>query len=603
VRVEERLEAFASALAGRYAIERELGAGGMAWVLLARDLRHDRAVAIKVMRPELAPALGAERFLREIRLLAGLQHPHILGLVDSGEAGGLLYYVMPYLPEGSLRERLSRERELPIREAMRILREVADALAHAHAAGIVHRDIKPENVLFAAGHAQVADFGIARIVGSAAAPASLTATGIVIGSPAYLSPEQATADPRMDHRADLYAFGVMAYEMLAGQPPFTAGAASQLLAMHLHESPEPLSRRRPSVPAGLEALVMRCLEKRPADRWGSAGELIARLDGLGADHGVTATAGPKPIEPARFPITEALARGLDRDAFDPRIIGDALEYLDNRHASDVLVVLVHAVGLDSSDFAPHLAALPYRCIAPTLYGYEPRPRYRMRLCLEDHGVLLAGLVRQVVAEARPAHLILVGFSSAADIIMRLAASPRFDAGRAVDGILALGCNQGRETCFVTRVLSKLDGHDVGKLLQALRTVGDAAGDLDDWLVIHDYLGRIMTKFRYDVGPLRALAAEIADPFLRDDSEAFPPMYRAAAAGTRLLHCLFEDSEICNRLLRKALLDNMDRKVLGERYREGSLRLEPSPRHFHLIEPATVACQLAAMVEELRAPAS
>ena len=209
-----------AALAGRYTIERELGRGGMATVYLGHDPKHDRPVAIKVLRPELAASVGAERFLREIQIAAHLQHPHILALHDSGEADGVLYYVMPYVEGESLRQKLDRDGALPIGEAVRILSEVVDALAYAHAHGIVHRDIKPENVLLSGRHALVTDFGIAKAVTDAAAAPSLTTVGVALGTPAYMAPEQATADPKVNYRADIYAAGVLAFELLTGHPPF-----------------------------------------------------------------------------------------------------------------------------------------------------------------------------------------------------------------------------------------------------------------------------------------------------------------------------------------------------------------------------------------------
>jgi serine/threonine-protein kinase len=212
-----------AALSDRYALERELGAGGMATVYLAHDAKHHRQVALNVMRPELAPA--AERFLREITIAANLQHPNILAVYDSGEADGLLYYVMPYVEGPSLRERLRREPELPVGEAVRILRDVADALAAAHAKGVVHRDVKPENILLSGRHALVADFGVAKAVSEATDARTLTTVGVALGTPAYMAPEQGAADPHLDHRADLYAFGVVAYEMVAGRPPFERESA------------------------------------------------------------------------------------------------------------------------------------------------------------------------------------------------------------------------------------------------------------------------------------------------------------------------------------------------------------------------------------------
>ena len=264
------LERVQSALAPRYLVRRELGAGGMAVVYLADDPRHGRPVAVKVMRPELAAALGPERFLREIRIAAGLRHPHIVPLYDSGEADGLLYYVMPYVEGESLRDRLRRERQLPVDEALGIAREVADALAHAHEHELIHRDIKPENILLEGGHALVADFGIARAVGSAATTQLTTATGLAIGTPAYMSPEQALGDAAVDARSDVYALGCVLYEMLAGEPPYTGPTAQAIMARQLAEPVRSLRTVRETVPDQLERAVMRALARVPADRFPSA---------------------------------------------------------------------------------------------------------------------------------------------------------------------------------------------------------------------------------------------------------------------------------------------------------------------------------------------
>lgn len=268
-----------AALANRYRVERELGAGGMATVYLAHDLRHDRKVAVKVLREELSASLGKERFLREIKVAAALQHPHILPLYDSGAADGLLFYVMPYVDGLSLREKLVKEGELPIGDAVRILRDIADALSEAHRHGVVHRDLKPENVMLRGRHALVMDFGVAKALSDATGRQSLTTLGVALGTPTYMAPEQAVADPHVDHRADLYAFGVVAYELLAARPPFTGTSPQQILAAHVTAAAEPVTTHR-VMPAPLAALVMRCLEKRPADRWQSAEELITRLEAV-----------------------------------------------------------------------------------------------------------------------------------------------------------------------------------------------------------------------------------------------------------------------------------------------------------------------------------
>ncbi len=270
--LQNRLQA---ALPERYNIERELGHGGMANVYLAKDLKHPRSVALKVLKPELASSLGTDRFLREIEIAAGLTHPHILPLYDSGEAGGLLYYVMPHVGE-SLRDRLIRERQIPLEDALRITGEVAGALDYAHSRDVVHRDIKPENILFQAGHAVVSDFGIARAI-TVAAAGRMTGTGIAVGTPGYMSPEQAEGIDELDGRSDLYSLGCVLYEMLAGDPPFTGWSAQAILARQLVDPVPRLRTVRDTVPEWLEQAVLRVLAKAPADRFATAAEFVAGL--------------------------------------------------------------------------------------------------------------------------------------------------------------------------------------------------------------------------------------------------------------------------------------------------------------------------------------
>jgi tetratricopeptide (TPR) repeat protein len=268
-----------AAFASHYSIERELGRGGMATVYLAQDLKHHRRVALKVLRPELTMALGGDQFLREIEIAAQFAHPHILPVFDSGEADGFLYYVMPYVVGESLRSRLTREGQLPVDVAIQIAGEVANALAYAHAQGIVHRDIKPENILLAEGHAVVADFGIARAISAATGMTieRTTGTGWVLGTPMYMSPEQAAGQLRLDRRSDIYSLGCVLYEMLTGEPPFSAATPQAMIARHAYDTPAPIRAKRPGVPAQVEQVVVRSLQKLPADRFATAGEFEAAL--------------------------------------------------------------------------------------------------------------------------------------------------------------------------------------------------------------------------------------------------------------------------------------------------------------------------------------
>jgi serine/threonine-protein kinase len=284
----------AAALAGRYRIERELGAGGMATVYLAQDLRHDRRVAIKLLRPELAAVIGAERFLSEIRTTANLQHPHILPLFDSGEAEGFLYYAMPFVEGESLRDRLFREKQLPVPDAVRIATEVASALDYAHRHGVIHRDIKPENILLQDGAALVADFGIA-LAASKAGGTRITETGMSIGTPQYMSPEQAMGEREITARSDIYALGAVTYEMLIGEPPFSGPTAQAVVAKVLTEDPRPLVPRRHTIPPEVEETVLTALEKLPADRFGSAHEFA---EGLKGERRRTGARAPAALAPA-----------------------------------------------------------------------------------------------------------------------------------------------------------------------------------------------------------------------------------------------------------------------------------------------------------------
>ena len=329
--------ALQAALGDRYRLERELGRGGMATVYLAQDLRHDRPVALKVLHPELATSLGPERFQREVRLAARLQHPHILSIHDSGEVPGdastppLLWFAMPFIEGESLRDRLSRERQLPLEDALRIGREAADALEYAHRHGIIHRDIKPENILLTGSHALVADFGIARAVADGQADGRLTETGTTLGTPAYMSPEQAAGERAIDQRSDIYSLGCVIYETIAGEPPFTGPTAQAIMARRFTEAPRPLRQLRETVPPAVDSAVAKALAKSPADRFGSAaefgralaepaptrtGETASATAAAPAATAVSATvaaattvATPRPAR-RRFPVTTAMALGF-----------------------------------------------------------------------------------------------------------------------------------------------------------------------------------------------------------------------------------------------------------------------------------------------------
>jgi serine/threonine protein kinase len=274
----DQLDRLKTALADRYTIERELGAGGMATVYLAHDVRHDRKVAVKVLRPELAAALGAERFLREIKITAKLNHPHILPLLDSGEANGNLFYVMPYVEGESLRDRLNREQRLPIEDVLDVASEIADALGSAHRHDLIHRDIKPENILLREGHAVVADFGIALAI-TAAHGDRLTETGLSLGTPAYMSPEQIEG-LAIDGRSDIYAFGCVLFEITTGQAPFEGPTPLAVAMQHQTEPPPDPRGINAEIPAAFAELILKCLAKERDERYQTADDLLSEIESL-----------------------------------------------------------------------------------------------------------------------------------------------------------------------------------------------------------------------------------------------------------------------------------------------------------------------------------
>jgi tetratricopeptide (TPR) repeat protein/tRNA A-37 threonylcarbamoyl transferase component Bud32 len=367
--VSDLQQQLAAAVGGTYRIERELGGGGMSRVFLAEETALARRVVIKVLPPEMAAGVNRDRFHREIQLAAKLQHPHVVPLLTAGAAGDLLYYVMPFIDGESLRARLARQRELPIPEAVRILREVVDALAYAHRNGVVHRDIKPDNVLLSEGHALVADFGVAKAVTASSGASSLTSLGMALGTPAYMAPEQAAADPHVDHRADIYAVGALAYEMLCGRPPFTAPTPQAVMAAHVTQMPEPVALHRPAVSEPLNGLVMRCLAKKAADRWQSAGELMPLLEAL-----VTPSGGSTPTGARGFPAEAHFAAA--RRAHPARVA--ALFAVGGLAVLAVIYGLIRALGLPDWVFPGAIALLVVGLPIMLLTGHHERQRALLR---------------------------------------------------------------------------------------------------------------------------------------------------------------------------------------------------------------------------------
>jgi len=612
--LKERLE---TALGSEFAIERELGGGGMSRVYMARDERLDRDIVVKVLEPDLAQHFSVERFEREIRVVASLQAPHIVPLIAAGHtADGLPYYTMPFVRGESLRARLGRVGALPVREGIAIMRDVAKALVAAHDAGVMHRDIKPENILISSGSAVVTDFGIAKALAAAKGPVSnagtgggrhdgtgtsgstevaLTQLGTSVGTPAYSAPEQALGDPATDHRADLYSWGAVAYEVLTGHPLFPGRTTFfALVAAHATEQPDSIAIAVPQLPTPVADVIMRCLEKDPAQRPPDAAEVLSVLD-VGTTW--TLTPARRRIIESALEITDDVIRRIHRKSVDPRLFGRSLQYLENDGATDVLLVCFHGLGQDAADFTRFLESTPHRALAATQFGFERgTDRRRVPLGIEAHIDLTREFIRQAVARIEPQRVILVGFSSGADIMLRLLAANPADEMR-VDAGLALGPNLSLATCFASRVFAGLQGGDAKSLLADLQRFGAGATTLDEWLNVMAYVLEALRKFRDDVAPLSRFAADILQVF-ESNGDAFANFYRGASERVRLLRCVFEESETCTTLVQELRLRNLDADILGPRYRSNSIVVEAPGDHFALLEPARIERHIESILAAL-----
>jgi tRNA A-37 threonylcarbamoyl transferase component Bud32/tetratricopeptide (TPR) repeat protein len=471
------------ALADRYAVERELGHGGMATVYLARDLRHERRVAIKALHPEVASALGEDRFRREIRVAAGLQHPHILPVYDSGADAGLLWFTMPYVDGQSLRQRLGSAGRLAIGEAVSVLAPIARALAYAHARGVIHRDLKPDNVLLSEESVFLADFGIAKPLDGATGQFTTTA-GMVVGTPAYMAPEQAADDPGADYRVDIYAFGVLAYELLAGETPFANLPLGRMLAAHATLEPEPLERRRPEVSTALAAVIARCLRKDSRARWPSAGALHEAVQAA-APTGVTgwrvsaptsarAVAPPPegdPLERGRAAFT----RTAWREAYEGLSAADVGELLE---AEDLERLAEAAWWLSHGTTAIRVRERAYRAY---LQRDELTKAAAVALALaEDHFHRLAGSVGQGWLRRAERHLESLPEAAAHGWLSRLQCILALEAeGRPDQAML----HAAAATAVATRVgdtdLAMLALQDRGRALVALGRLSEGMALIDE----------------------------------------------------------------------------------------------------------------------------
>jgi tRNA A-37 threonylcarbamoyl transferase component Bud32/pimeloyl-ACP methyl ester carboxylesterase len=598
----------------------------MGEVYRARDSRLGRDIAIKVLPSAYsADRDRVRRFEQEARAAAALNHPNILAVHDIcrerlGDSE-ILFIVSELLQGQTLREVLARG-ALPLGKAIEYAKHVVGGVAAAHEKNIVHRDLKPENIFVTTdGLVKILDFGVAKLSepdsAEAGATARLeTAAGIVMGTIGYMSHEQLRGHA-VDHRSVLFSFGAVLYEMLAGERAFKGGTGADTINAILSKEPPELDPVGSRVPIPFQRIIQRCLAKAAADRFQSTRDLafaIATLsDSASSPHGVARPAdagsrsGPEgastidpPLAQLTFGLSASVCRKLDRTTLDPRVIGDHIEYADNGIEADTLVCFLHGTGLDHSQFEHLLKSVPYRAVAPTLYGCEPHARRRLVLPVTDHLIILREWLRHLVHQSSVRRIVLVGFSTGSDLCLRFVAPPVHDPTIRVDGLLALDANVSLETCWLTRVLARMTTDNPSQVLDNLRSFGASTPSIGEWLNIHEYLVRVLRKFHGNLDVLANWGAEFAGPFEIGGLAEFGERYRTAARVVPHLRFVVSEQNEANReAVLKVRLMNLDSGFLGEDYSEDSIVIEPDADHFDLLQTSHFIPHLESIVAKLR----
>lgn len=556
-----------------YRIEEPLGAGGMGEVYRARDLKLDRAVALKMLPPN-APGDGVARFEREARAIAALNHPGIVHVYSVEESDGVHFITME-LVEGQTLDAAIPGHGLSIPGAISLGIGLADALSAAHREGVIHRDLKPSNVMITAdGRVKVLDFGLAKLSRGAAPDAArtaITADGFMPGTVPYMSPEQLQGLEATEV-SDIFALGVVLYEMTCGMRPFDGVTPAETSSRILRDNPDPVTSRRPDAPYDLGRIIARCLQRRPDRRFQTATdvrneleELARLLDREPESRRPATPTGAQTVAENEFVLTADVVRRLRER--HPEMIGGSMTWLENEVDSDVLAFFVHGMAQDQRRFADTLRMLPMRGVAPSLYGWDFHARHRPALSLDDHSVLLRALFQECVARLQPRRILLVGFSSGADHVVRMAISAE-GPGVDVDGVLVLGGNVDLSSCFYSGVCAELDTKDPEAMLAQIKEVGAGIGSLRDWLTLQKYVVESFLKFGTDVETIKRYGRDIVEPFERRGEDQFIEWYRRLVARVPVVRFVMteEDFPVLDRILAR----HLDENVLGDDYREDTI---------------------------------
>lgn len=579
-----------------YRILSRLGAGGMGEVYLVEDTVLQRSVALKLLLPELChqPELR-KRFIREAQTVASLEHPNIVSIFEVAEHQNRPFFAMQYVDGRTLAD-LVRSTNLTITEILNISIAICQGLQSAHDRGIVHRDLKPGNIMI--DHAQrvyLLDFGLAGMHEWEAGEntddtvTKLTLAGIPVGTVAYMAPEQFrghSATPQ----SDIFALGITLYELAAGVSPFSGNTMALRASSILRDEPTSLTEHNAAVPDDFARIVTRCVKKDPARRFQTVKDVCNELIDLKESLDRTASQShrssvlPVPTQTLAeqsFTLSAELVRQLSKRT--PQMIGDRMTYLDNQRASDTLVLYLHGMGLDERSLTEVLRSVPYRAVAPSLYGFDLHAKHRIPLPLSDHSRLLLAFLRQLIGKVRPQHVLLVGVSSGADHFMHMLTDDR-SLAQEIHGLLLMGCNLDVRTCFNSRVFAEFYAENPSDTLEAVKAIGASMTSLGHWLLVHAYLVQVMQKFGTNVDALRQYAGDIAQPILERGLDQFIEWYRLACETVPLTRFVFfaDETEPLNDLLQR----HLDSGVLGEHNIEKTL-IRENLAHMELLYPEVI----------------